>query len=198
MVEMMETARILQQATSRSLVVLDEVGRGTSTFDGLSIAWAVVEHLHDHPLLRPRTLFATHYHELTELALTKERVKNHNVAVKEWGGEIIFLRKVVEGGANRSYGIQVARLAGIPAKVIERAREVLSNLERGEFDSMGMPKIAKSKVASSKPRLPVQPSLFSQPDPIRSELKKIDPERLTPLEALNVLNELKKKAEKEE
>ncbi|MBM4348122.1 MAG: DNA mismatch repair protein MutS, partial [Deltaproteobacteria bacterium] len=110
MVEMMETARILQQATSRSFVVLDEIGRGTSTFDGLSIAWAVVEHLHDHPMLRPRTLFATHYHELTELALTKERVKNLNVAVKEWGGEIIFLRKVVDGGTNRSYGIQVARL----------------------------------------------------------------------------------------
>ncbi|MDO9124331.1 MAG: DNA mismatch repair protein MutS, partial [Deltaproteobacteria bacterium] len=159
MVEMMETARILQQATSRSFVVLDEVGRGTSTFDGLSIAWAVVEHLHDHPLLRPRTLFATHYHELTELALTKERVKNYNVAVREWGGEIIFLRKVVEGGTNRSYGIQVARLAGLPAKVIDRAKEILSNLERGEFDSMGMPKIAKSKVATSKPKIPIQPSL---------------------------------------
>ena len=116
MVEMMETARILNQATSRSLVVLDEIGRGTSTFDGLSIAWAVAEYLHDHSSLRPKTLFATHYHELTELALTKERVKNYNVAVKEWGGEIIFLRKIVEGGTNRSYGIQVARLAGLPAK----------------------------------------------------------------------------------
>lgn len=198
MVEMMETARILQQATSRSFVVLDEVGRGTSTFDGLSIAWAVVEHLHDHPLLRPRTLFATHYHELTELALTKERVKNYNVAVKEWGGEIIFLRKVVEGGTNRSYGIQVARLAGLPAKVIDRAKEILSNLERGEFDSMGLPKIAKSKVATSKPKIPIQPSLFSQPDPIRSELKKIDPDQMTPIEALKILSELKKKAEKEE
>ncbi len=198
MVEMMETARILQQATSRSFVVLDEVGRGTSTFDGLSIAWAVVEHLHDHPLLRPRTIFATHYHELTELALTKERVKNYNVAVREWGGEIIFLRKVVEGGTNRSYGIQVARLAGLPAKVIDRAKEILSNLERGEFDSMGLPKIAKSKVATSKPKIPIQPSLFSQPDPIRSELKKIDPDQMTPIEALHILNELKKKAEKEE
>ncbi len=198
MVEMMETARILQQATSRSLVILDEVGRGTSTFDGLSIAWAVVEHLHDHPLLRPRTLFATHYHELTELALTKERVKNYNVAVKEWGGEIIFLRKVVEGGTNRSYGIQVARLAGLPDKVIDRAREILSNLERGEFDAMGMPKLARSKAGASKPKSPFQPSLFSQPDPIRSELKKIDPDQMTPIEALKVLSELKKKAEKEE
>ena len=198
MVEMMETARILQQATSRSFVVLDEIGRGTSTFDGLSIAWAVVEHLHDHPMLRPRTLFATHYHELTELALTKERVKNLNVAVKEWGGEIIFLRKVVDGGTNRSYGIQVARLAGLPEKVIDRAKEVLSNLERGEFDSMGIPKIAKSKVAALKPKIPIQPSLFSKADPIRLELKKIDPDQVSPIEALKILNELKKKAEKEE
>jgi len=125
-------------------------------------------------------------------------VKNFNVAVKEWGGEIIFLRKVVEGGANRSYGIQVARLAGLPAKVIDRAREILSNLERGEFDSMGMPKIARSKTAASKPRMPIQPSLFSGADPIRSELKKIDPDQMTPIEALKFLSELKKKAEKEE
>ena len=198
MVEMMETARILSQATSRSLVVLDEIGRGTSTFDGLSIAWAVAEYLHDHPSLRPKVLFATHYHELTELALTKERVKNYNVAVREWGGEIIFLRKIVEGGTNRSYGIQVARLAGLPQKVIDRAKEILSNLEKGELDALGMPKIARSKMAISKPPSPVQPSLFIQPDPIRSELKKIKIDKLTPLEALNVLDELKKKAEKEE
>ena len=198
MVEMMETARILQQATSRSLVILDEVGRGTSTFDGLSIAWAVVEQLHDHPFLKPRTLFATHYHELTELALTKERVKNFNMAVKEWGGEIIFLRKVVEGGSNRSYGIQVARLAGLPEKVIDRAKEILANLERGEFDSMGMPKLARSKAGPLKPKSPFQPSLFSQPDPIRSELKKIDPDQMTPIDALKFLSELKRRAEKEE
>jgi DNA mismatch repair protein MutS len=198
MVEMMEMARILNQATSRSLVVLDEIGRGTSTFDGLSIAWAVAEYLHDHPSLRPKTLFATHYHELTELALTKERVKNYNVVVKEWGGEIIFLRKIVEGGTNRSYGIQVARLAGLPQKVIDRAKEILSNLERGELDGMGMPKIATTKVPSSKPKPPLQPSLFDQPDPIRSELKKIKTDQLTPLEALNILDELKRKAEKDE
>jgi len=198
MVEMMETARILNQATSRSLVVLDEIGRGTSTFDGLSIAWAVAEYLHDHPSLRPKTLFATHYHELTELALTKDRVKNYNVAVKEWGGEIIFLRKIVEGGTNRSYGIQVARLAGLPAKVIDRAKEILSNLEKGELDAMGMPKIATTKLSASKPKPPLQPSLFYQPDPIRSELKKIKTDQLTPLEALNILDDLKKKAEKEE
>jgi DNA mismatch repair protein MutS len=195
MVEMIETARILNQATSRSLVVLDEIGRGTSTFDGLSIAWAVAEYLHDHPSLRPKTLFATHYHELTELALTKERVKNCNVAVKEWNGEIIFLRKIVEGGTNRSYGIQVARLAGLPQKVIDRAKEILTNLEKGELDATGMPKIARTKMPISKPQLPLQPSLFVQPDPLRSQLKKIKIDQLTPLEAINILDELKKKAE---
>ena len=198
MVEMMETARILNQATSRSFVVLDEIGRGTSTFDGLSIAWAVAEYLHDHPSLRPKTLFATHYHELTELALTKERVKNYNVAVKEWAGEIIFLRKIVEGGTNRSYGIQVARLAGLPQKVIDRAKEILSNLEKGELDAMGMPKIATTKLPTSKPKPPLQPSLFAQPDSIRSELGKIKTDQLTPLEALNILDQLKKKAEKDD
>jgi DNA mismatch repair protein MutS len=198
MVEMMETARILNQATMRSLVVLDEIGRGTSTFDGLSIAWAVAEYLHDHPSLRPKTLFATHYHELTELSLTKERVRNYNVAVREWGGDIIFLRKIVEGGTNRSYGIQVARLAGLPQKVIDRAKEILSNLERGELDSMGLPKIAKSKMAGSKPVPPVQPSLFVPADPIRALLKKLKIDQLTPLEAINVLDELKKKADKED
>jgi DNA mismatch repair protein MutS len=197
MVEMTETARILNQATSRSFVVLDEIGRGTSTFDGLSIAWAVAEYLHDQPLLRPKTLFATHYHELTELALTKERVKNYNVAVKEWGGEIIFLRKIVEGGTNRSYGIQVARLAGLPQKVIDRAKEILSNLEKGELDGMGMPKIATTKTPGLKPKPPLQPSLFAQPDSVRSELKKIKTDQLTPLEALNILDELKKKAEED-
>jgi len=195
MVEMMETARILNQATSRSLVVLDEIGRGTSTFDGLSIAWAVAEYLHDHPVLKPKTLFATHYHELTELVLTKERVKNYNVAVKEWANEIIFLRKIVEGGSSRSYGIQVARLAGLPQKVIDRAKEILSNLEKGELDAWGIPKIAKTKRLDKERESPLQPSLFGQPDPIRLELKKIDPNRLTPLEALNILSELKKKGE---
>jgi DNA mismatch repair protein MutS len=198
MVEMMETARILNQATSRSLVVLDEIGRGTSTFDGLSIAWAVAEYLHDHTSFRPKTLFATHYHELTELVITKERVKNYNMAVKEWGGEIIFLRKIVEGGTNRSYGIQVARLAGLPLQVIDRAREILSNLEKGELDTMGMPKIATNKKGISMPKTPLQLPLFVQHDPIRSKLKELRVDRLTPLEAINILDELKKKAEKDE
>jgi DNA mismatch repair protein MutS len=194
MVEMMETARILNQATSRSLVVLDEIGRGTSTFDGLSIAWAVAEYLHDTSSLKPKTLFATHYHELTELSLTKERVKNYNVAVKEWNGEIIFLRKIVEGGTNRSYGIQVARLAGLPQRVIGRAKEILLNLEKGELDALGMPKIAVTKMAVSEHRSPSQLSLFSQPDPIRSEIEKLKIDQLTPLEALNILDDLKRKA----
>jgi DNA mismatch repair protein MutS len=198
MVEMMETARILNQATSRSLVVLDEIGRGTSTFDGLSIAWAVAEYLHDHSSFRPKTLFATHYHELTELVITKERVKNYNMAVKEWGGEIIFLRKIVEGGTNRSYGIQVARLAGLPLQVIDRAKEILSNLEKGELDTMGMPKIATNKKGISMPKTPAQLPLFVQHDPLRSQLKELRVDRLTPLEAINILDELKKKAEKNE
>ncbi|MGQ9777539.1 MAG: DNA mismatch repair protein MutS [Thermodesulfobacteriota bacterium] len=198
MIEMMETARILNQATSQSLVILDEIGRGTSTFDGVGIAWAVAEYLHDHPLLHPKTLFATHYHELTELALTKEGVKNYHMAVKEWKGEIIFLRKIIEGGTSRSYGIQVARLAGLPAKVINRAKEILSNLEKGELDSSGMPKIAKTKGEMERRKTSPQLSLFTPYDPIRWELRRIDPNQITPLEALRLLSELKEKAEKED
>ncbi|MFQ5877178.1 MAG: DNA mismatch repair protein MutS, partial [Acidobacteriota bacterium] len=143
LVEMNETANILNNATRRSLILLDEVGRGTSTFDGLSIAWAVAEHLHDNPRVAARTLFATHYHEMTELALLRPRVKNLTMAVREWNERIVFLRKVLEGAADRSYGIQVARLAGLPAAVIERAREVLLNLEREELSRDGRPKLAR-------------------------------------------------------
>ena len=142
MVEMNETANILNNATDRSLIILDEIGRGTSTFDGISIAWAVAEYI--HAKLRARTLFATHYHELTELALTMDRVKNYTVAIKEWNDQIIFLRRVVEGGADKSYGIQVARLAGLPAAVIQRAREVLANLEQAEFNELGEPVAASN------------------------------------------------------
>jgi DNA mismatch repair protein MutS len=127
MVEMNETALILNHATDRSLVILDEIGRGTATFDGLSIAWAVAEHLHD--VIRCRTLFATHYHELTDLANTRAAVANFNVAVREWNEEIIFLRKILPGAADKSYGIQVARLAGLPKPIIERAKDILSHLE---------------------------------------------------------------------
>jgi DNA mismatch repair protein MutS len=129
MVEMNETANILNNATDRSLVILDEIGRGTSTYDGLSIAWAVIEHLHPKDTGGPRTLFATHYHELTQLAKTLARLENYSVAVKEWNDEIIFVRQVIKGAADRSYGIQVARLAGLPTSVIDRAKTILERLE---------------------------------------------------------------------
>lgn len=144
MVEMQEAANILHQATSSSLVILDEIGRGTSTFDGLSIAWAVAEYLHDHKDVGIKTLFATHYHELTDLALSRPRVKNYNVAIKEWKNEIIFFHKLIPGGSNRSYGIQVAQLAGIPSEVIARAQEILAQLEKGE--------LARITPALKKPR----------------------------------------------
>jgi DNA mismatch repair protein MutS len=189
MVEMTETANILNHATPRSLIVLDEIGRGTSTFDGVSIAWAVAEFLHDNPQVAAKTLFATHYHELTDLALTRERVRNYNIAVKEWQEQIIFLRRIVQGGASHSYGIQVARLAGLPTAVIDRAKEVLHNLESGEFET-GAPRLAKSK---KLPSVPPQLGLFDRADDVlRQSLAEIDVTVLTPLEALNRLDELKK------
>jgi DNA mismatch repair protein MutS len=156
MVEMNETANILNNATSKSLIILDEIGRGTSTFDGISIAWSVVEYIHNNTMAK--TLFATHYHELTELAMTLERVKNYNIAVREWNDEIIFLRKIIEGGADKSYGIQVARLAGLPKEVIERSKEVLINLENKELDDVGRPRLMK-KTGTKEPPL-IQMPLF--------------------------------------
>ena len=194
MVEMMETAHILRNATPRSLVILDEIGRGTSTFDGVSIAWAVAEYLHDTATCAPRTLFATHYHELTDLALTRPRVKNFTVAVKEWNDQIIFLRKIVAGGASHSYGIQVARLAGLPRDVIDRAKEILRNLEKGEFEEGGMPRLAGGRKAPPKKPSP-QLSLFApMDDELRVRLRSLDIETLTPLEALNLLAQLKRMA----
>jgi len=145
LVEMQETANILNNATPRSLIILDEIGRGTSTFDGISIAWAVAEHLHNNPRVKAKTLFATHYHELTDLALTLPGVKNYNIQVREKGDQIVFLRRIVPGGADKSYGIQVARLAGLPLEVIDRAKEILANLEEGEFGDAGQPKIARRR-----------------------------------------------------
>jgi DNA mismatch repair protein MutS len=145
MVEMQETANILNNATARSLVVLDEIGRGTSTFDGISIAWAVAEHLHNTPRVKARTLFATHYHELTDLALTMGGVKNYCVLVREQRGGIAFLRRIVPGAADKSYGIAVAQLAGMPGEVIDRAKEILANLEEGEIAESGQPTLAKSR-----------------------------------------------------
>jgi DNA mismatch repair protein MutS len=168
MVEMNETANILNHATTKSLVVLDEIGRGTSTFDGLSIAWAVAEFLHK---VGAKTLFATHYHELVELAVTLPRVKNYNVAVREWHDQVIFLHKILPGGTDKSYGIQVARLAGLPKEVIERAKEVLANLEEAELSAEGKPKLAKSKGRASGAKdkgsvnEPPQMYLFGQKPP---------------------------------
>jgi len=195
MVEMIETAAILRGATSRSLILLDEVGRGTSTFDGLSIAWAVAEYIHENEDLRAKTLFATHYHELTELALTLKRIRNRHVSVREWKDEVVFLRKIVSGPSDQSYGIHVARLAGIPAEVIARAREILFNLEKKELDAAGKPRIAYR----SEPRPDKNQMLLFQEDrdaarfrELKRKLQACDLESLTPIEALNILNEIKK------
>ena len=192
MVEMREMAHILRGVTPRSLILLDEVGRGTSTFDGISIAWSVAEFLHDFGV-HPRTLFATHYHELADLALTKERVKNFTFAVKEWRGEVIFLRTLMPGASNRSYGIQVARLAGLPSAVIDRAKGILHNLEGTELDSSGKPRIAGDLAAGGE-----QMALFhGSEESLRAELKQIDVGRVTPIEAIGILNQLVEKAKQE-
>jgi DNA mismatch repair protein MutS len=191
MVEMKETANILHHATRRSLILLDEVGRGTSTFDGISIAWAVAEALHD-TASRPRTLFATHYHELTELPASKERIKNFNFAVKEWRGEIIFLRNLVAGASSHSYGIHVARLAGMPARVIERAKEILSQLEGNGSRADGFTAHSPEAVDA-----PVQMGLFfAAADRFRDRLASLDVARITPIEALNLLHQLSEEAKK--
>jgi len=155
MVEMNETANIVNNATSASLIILDEIGRGTSTFDGLSIAWSVAEHLHD--LIQARTLFATHYHEMTELERICPGVKNYNVAVREWNDQIIFLRKIQRGAADKSYGIQVARLAGLPIGIVDRAKEILANLEASELNAQGKPRLAEAKVFRNKPKRTEEP-----------------------------------------
>ena len=191
MVEMEETANIMNNATPDSLIIMDEIGRGTSTFDGLSIAWAVAEYLHDLKDKGVKTLFATHYHELTELAESKKRVQNYNIAVKEWNDNIIFLRKLIEGGTNRSYGIQVARLAGVPQSIIKRAKKVLMSIEN---DTNGQSRKLSSKLDKKKKKKDahVQLSLFSEPgNPVIEKLQSIEISSMTPLEALNILSELK-------
>ncbi len=193
MVEMQETANILHAATSRSLVILDEIGRGTATFDGLSLAWAVAEHLASNPKARPKTIFATHYHELTDLADAIPGVANFHVVVREWKDDLVMLRKVVPGRADRSYGIQVARLAGLPPTVVARAREILSGLERDELSRGGRPSLSGSQAAAQQ-----QLGLFVAPaggdDSLRRRLREIDVNQLTPLQALTVLAELKDEA----
>ncbi len=183
MVEMVETANILNHATQRSLLILDEVGRGTSTYDGLSIAWAVVEYLHNHPERRAQTLFATHYHELTELAGHLPAVRNYNLEVVEEGGHVVFLHKVVPGGADRSYGIHVAQLAGVPRPVVHRAEELLAQLESGEF-----------RPGTPAPE-PHQPVLFADEHPVVEALRELDVSTMTPLEAINKLYELQRRVE---
>ena len=196
MVEMQETATILREATPRSLVLLDEIGRGTSTFDGLSIAWAVAEYLHDTPGLRPRVLFATHYHELADLERTKSGVRNFHFTCAERGGEVLFLRRMEPGAASRSYGVEVARYAGLPPDVVRRAREVLLNLEGGEFDERGRPRLARESGAGGATEL--QLGLFEgATDAVREAVRELDPESMTPIEALVELARLKKLLEED-
>lgn len=207
MVEMTETSHILHHATKRSLIILDEIGRGTSTYDGLSIAWAVAEHIHDR--IGARTLFATHYHELVDMAREKLRVRNLCIAVKEQGGKVLFLRKLVAGGASRSYGIEVARLAGLPPEVVARARDILLNLESGEFDEAGKPRLSARKRAQQQaanaqlglfgaaaapppPAAPAAPALSPGQQKALEGLQAARVNELTPLEALNLLAKLQR------
>ncbi len=187
MVEMVETANILHHATPRSLIILDELGRGTSTYDGMAIAWAVIEYIHSHPNLRSRTLFATHYHELTTLAERLPHVINQHVAVAEQGDQVVFLHEIRPGGADKSYGIHVAQLAGLPLPVINRANEIMQELERQAADNGAL----------NLEAAPMQLQLFSEgPDPIRQEIENVDVNTMTPLEALNFLFTLQQKAKR--
>ncbi|MEN8833602.1 MAG: DNA mismatch repair protein MutS, partial [Pacificibacter sp.] len=190
MVEMVETAAILNQADDRALVILDEIGRGTATYDGLSIAWATLEHLHD--VNKSRALFATHYHEMTALSDKLDGADNATVAVKEWEGDVIFLHEVIKGKADRSYGVQVAKLAGLPGAVVERARVVLEALEKGDSDTKASPKaiIDDLPLFSAAPA-PVAAPVQKGPSPVEEKLAEILPDELTPREALQILYELK-------
>ena len=202
MVEMTEVANILRNATSKSLLILDEIGRGTSTFDGLSIAWAVVEYISDSRLLGAKTLFATHYHELTELEGKIENVNNYCIAVKEKGDDIVFLRKIVKGGADKSYGIQVAKLAGVPDLVINRAKEIVEELSEGDITTRVSEIATKDKVSRKKPKVKkydevdiAQMSLFDtvKDDDVLEELKSLDVGNMTPIDALNTIYRLQNK-----
>ena len=195
MVEMSEVAAILSQATSKSLIILDEIGRGTSTFDGMSIAQAVLEYVCDKRKLGAKTLFATHYHELTEMENTIEGVKNYNIAVKKRGDDITFLRRIVRGGADGSYGIDVAKLAGIPGTVVKRARIILKDLEENGHETQHIP--AAVTVEEEEPEENLQLSLIpDSSNEIVEKLKEIDINTLTPIEAMSKLYELIKLADK--
>ncbi len=196
LIEMIETALILNNATSRSLILLDEIGRGTSTFDGLSIAWSIIEYLHDLKE-RPKTFFATHYHELTELSEVLERVRNYHISVREWQDNVVFLHKIVPGATDQSFGIHVAKIAGVPMPVIERAKDVLLNLEKKELD-----RLVKERITGKLQKVhPSQKTLFPEDaelkvwDEIRDKLKEINISTITPLESMNILHYLKHKSE---
>lgn len=191
MVEMLEAANILNNASPRSLILLDEIGRGTSTFDGLSIAWALTEYLHHNKKVAAKTLFATHYHELTELAMLYPRIKNFRVAVKEYEDHVVFLRKIEPGGMDNSYGIYVAQMAGLPEAVIERAREVLHNLESNEITPNRTPKLAQPRAGSAADKSQLSLFELAKPSPVEEELRKTDLNTLTPIDALLKLRELK-------
>ncbi len=196
LVEMLETANILNSATNKSLILLDEIGRGTSTFDGLSLAWAIVEYIHNYSKLKSKTLFATHYHELTELESILNGVKNYNISVKEWNDKIIFLRKIERGSADQSYGIQVAQLAGIPKRVIKRAKQILQNLEENEISPQGLIAKVKKQMNNKTPQLDLldyMVKLSDEKDEILEEIRNIDINSLTPIEALKILSELQDK-----
>jgi DNA mismatch repair protein MutS len=182
MVEMVEAANILHHATSRSLLILDEIGRGTSTYDGLSIAWGIIEYIHNHPQLRAKTLFATHYHELTQLADLLPGVRNYNVAVSEADNTVVFLHKIIAGGADRSYGIHVAQLAGLPSPVIQRANEIMAELEK-----------TSGRAVKINPQSAQQVALFPETNPLLDEIKSLDVNSLSPIEALNKLFEWQKR-----
>jgi DNA mismatch repair protein MutS len=182
MVEMVEAANILHHATPQSLLILDEIGRGTSTYDGLSIAWGIIEYIHNHPHLRAKTLFATHYHELTQLAELLPGVRNYSVAVSEADGKVVFLHKIIPGGADRSYGIHVAQLAGLPAPVIGRANEIMMELEK-----------SAARGVKINPQAAQQAALFPETNPLLDELKELDINSLSPIEALNKLFEWQRK-----
>ncbi len=192
MVEMNEAASILNNLSSRSLILLDELGRGTSTYDGISIAWAIAEYIHEHPAAKAKTLFATHYHELNEMENNFSRIKNYNVTVKEYNNKVIFLRKLVRGGSEHSFGIHVARMAGMPKSVVSRANEILKELE----ESHQKKTLTKPVADIASHREGYQLSFFQLEDPvlkqIRDEIKNLDVNNLTPIEALNKLNEIKK------
>jgi len=182
MVEMIEAANILHNATSRSLLILDEIGRGTSTYDGVSIAWAMIEYIHSHPDLKATTLFATHYHELTQLANLLPGVRNYNVAVSEVDGKVVFLHKIIPGGADRSYGIHVAQIAGLPRPIIQRANEILQQLEKTSGNTLEQAQTTRQQLA-----------LFPENNPLLEAIEALDINSLTPIEALNLLYEWKRR-----